>query len=559
MVRSVRVGASVPSARSCLVALAVAGVAACARERVDPPRGVLVVSTEQQGSWVRNFNPLLAPGSARWPCTSGIYEPMLVWNTMSGEYVPWLAESSQWSPDGRSLTFTLRQGVAWSDGQPFSARDVAFTFGLMKRHRAIDHHAVWDFLDSVTAVGERRIEFALRRVFMPALGYLGQQPIVAEHVWKNVADPVRYSNENPVATGPFTEVRVFQNQVYELGKNPHYWQKGMPKLEALRFPAFPNNDAANMALANGEVDWAGNFVPAIERTYVKKDPRHHGWWFPLVGGPVVLYANTTREPFHDVRVRKALSMAIDRALIVKIAMYDYTRPADATGLSDAFATWRDPTAVAKGDWVKLDVARANALLDTAGLPRGPDGIRRLPDGRSMSYDIHCVSGWSDWVRAVQVVARGWRAVGVDATLRTYDFGAWFEQLEKGEFDVSIGWTEEGPTPYQFYRGLMSKKSTRPVGQRSALNWHRFGSESADRLLERFEAERGRDEQMRLAAELQHEFVDNAPVIPLFLAPSWGEYNTRRFTGFPTEQDPYAKLTPNNPPENLLVLVRLAPR
>ena len=145
-----------------------------------------------------------------------------------------------------------------------------------------------------------------------------------------------YPNDNPVATGPFTEVRLFRNQVYELGRNPYYWQDGKPAVEALRFPAYPSNDRANLALVFDEADWAGNFVPAIDRVFVGRSRETHAYWFPLTGSTIFLYANTTRPPFDDRRVRKALSLAIDRDLLVDVAIYRYSRPTDATALSDVF-------------------------------------------------------------------------------------------------------------------------------------------------------------------------------------------------------------------------------
>jgi len=521
--------------------------------------GILTVSQEQQASWVRNFNPLLAPSSSRWPTVAGIYEPMLVYNTMKGEYVPWLAAKHEWADGNKKLTFTLRSGVKWSDGQPFSVKDVVFTFELLKKHKALDLHGVWGFLEGVKARDESTVDFTLTRAYVPGLVYIGQQPIVPEHKWKDVADPVTYANEQPVATGPFTEVKVFQNQIYELGRNPNYWQQGKPAIKGLRFPAYPGNDQANLALLNSEVDWAGNFVPDIDRSFVGRDTANNHYWFPLVAGTVLLYTNTARKHFSDVRVRKALSMAIDRDQIVKIAMYSYTRPSDATGLSDAYERWRSPKAIAAGDWVKLDKAKAGALLDEAGYPMTPGGTRASADGTALKFEINVVTGWSDWVRAAQIIAQNLKQVGVDASMKAYDYSAFFEKLQKGDFDLSLGWSSEEPTPYNFYRDLISTETVKPVGEPAARNWHRFASKEADALLQAFEVTADEAEQKRLGEQLQAIFVDNAPSIPLFPNPSWGEYNTTRFTGFPSKEKPFAKLSPNNPPEYLLVLTELTPR
>jgi peptide/nickel transport system substrate-binding protein len=534
---------------------------ACVRDVPYAPEGVLVVSQEQQSSWVRNFNPLTTAAAARWPTLAGIYEPLLVFNSVHAEHVPWLAVSYEWREDNRVLRIITRDGVLWSDGRPFTARDVAFTFGLIDSHPALDRNGVWGFLSGVHAVDDRTVDFHFERVFIPGFDEIVAQTIVPEHIWSDIEDPVTFPNENPVATGPFTEVRLFRNQVYELGRNPRYWQEGLPRVEALRFPAYPSNDRANLALVFDEVDWAGNFVPAIDRVFVKRRPEHHHYWFPLTGSTIFLYANTTRAPFDDVRVRKALSMAINRDLLVEVALFRYSRPAEVTGLSDVFASWPKPEIAEEANWARYDRARANALLDEAGLGRGADGTRHLPDGTPLKYEILTVSGWSDWVRASQVIARDLGALGIDASVRTYDFSAWFQLVLEGRFDMTLGWSFEGPTPYVFYRWLMSATTVKPEGETSTGNWHRYGSVAADEALEAFESEADPVAQRQLGLELQRIFVTEAPAIPLYPNPSWAEYNTSRFEGFPSEEQPYADPSPNKfgRGETLLVLTSLTPR
>lgn len=558
MTRSGR-AARVPGAAASTLAMAMA-LAACGHTQREPGPGVLVVSNEQASSWVRNFNPLTPAAAPRWPTWAGIYEPLMVFSAVRDAFVPWLATSYAWREGHRSLRVTTRPGVLWSDGRPFTARDVAFSFELLRRFPALDRRGLWRYLSAVKAVDDTTVDFAFSRVFIPGLDDVLGQLIVPEHVWSQVADPVSFRNETPVATGPFTEVLTFQSQLYELGRNPRYWQPGKPKVKVLRFPAFPSNERANLGLVFDEVDWAGNFVPAIERVYVKRAPRHHCYWFPLTGSTVFLYANTTRAPFNDVRVRKALSLSIDRQLVVDVAVFRYSRPADATGLSDAYAGWRDPS-VGASDWMRHDAAAANALLDAAGYKRGADGVRRLPDGKPWSYQVLAVSGWSDWVRAAQIIARGLRKLGIDASVRTYDFSAWSQRVGRGDFDLTLGWSFEGPTPYTFYRWLMSSATVLPLGADTTSNWHRYASPKADALLAEFEREATPAGQRRIANALQHTFATEAPAIPLYPNPSWAEYNTRRFRGFPSAANPYADASPNkyDRGETLLVLTSIEPR
>ena len=529
-------------------------VAACGTHRApraDDGEEALVISVEQQSVWVRNFNPLLPPGRSRWPTRAGVYEPLEIYNPMTASWTPWLATGHTWSEDLLALRFALRPGVQWSDGAPFSSADVVTTFELMKEYPALDLGNVWSYLTAVDAIDPLTVELRFARPYVVGLEDLAHQPIVPRHVWQDVADPMTFSNPSPVGTGPFTEVRVFRDQVYELGRNPHYWQPGRPKVAALRFPAFPSNDQANLALVEGDVDWAGNFVPAVERTFVARDRAHHHAWSPLAGNMVLLYTNAAREPFDDERVRKALSMAIDRERLVDIAMYGMTRPADATGLTEAYAAWHDAAA---GDaaWVRHDVAEAERLLDAAGLPRRGDGSRGL------SFDIEVVSGWSDWVRAAQLIARDLQKVGIRAHLRVYDFGAWMSRLQDGSFSLSVGYSLDGPTPYRFYRWMMASETVQPLGELAPGNWHRFGDAGADALLADFERAATVDEQRAIAVGLQRRFAETAPAIPLFANPLWGEFSTERFTGFPDAANPFARLSPHIEPDALLVLTAVEP-
>ena len=109
-----------------------------------------------------------------------------------------------------------------------------------------------------------------------------------------------------------------------------------------------------------------------------------------------------------------------------------------------------------------------------------------------------------------------------------DFSAWFERVQNGNFDMSIGWATGGPTPLNFYRDIMSTTSVRPIGEASGVNWHRFASEEADRLLEEFAATADFEEQKQIAGQLQMVYAENAPAVPLFPGPMWYEYNTTRF-------------------------------
>jgi peptide/nickel transport system substrate-binding protein len=527
-----------------------------ARAQAGPPSARVLTASAgpRQSVWKRSFSPFRDTQS---PASGAVYEPLFVFNGATGAYVPWLATAYEWSGQNLRLRFTLRPGVAWSDGTPFSSRDVAFTFNLLHRMPALDRGGVWTFLTSVSAVDAATVEFTLKRVFTPGFGAIAQQLIVPEHKWKDVAQPDRFDDPSPVGTGPFTEVKRFEPTVCELGRNPKYWQAGKPGVDILRVPLYRSNEEILRALQAGELDWASVFVPDVEKTWVASDAARHQYWYPDLGGAVLLYLNTQQKPFDDANVRKALSMALDRPRIMRKALYDYAPPADATGLADSQKRWKDPAVTASGRWTIRDVARANALLDAAGLARGADQVRTGPAG-PMRYEILVVQGWTDWIAAAEIMVENLAEVGVAASVKAADYDAWGDALERGRFSLGMGLGTRGPTPYHFYRGTMDASLARPAGTRSEGNLGRFASDEATKLLREFESTSDEKKQVALGLAIQRIFIESAPALPLFASPVWGVYNTTRLSGFPSRFRPYASAIPGGL-ESLPVLVEIKPR
>lgn len=540
--------------------VALSGLWGC-EPKAQKARDYLVISTEPATTWIKNFNPFTAStGGGRWSTIAAMYEPLMIYNRMQGQFVPWLATEQRWEDAGhRQLLVQLRPGVKWSDGRDLRAEDVVFTFELLKKFPALDTNGIWAFLEGVEAVGGTAVRFRMSRPFAPGLIYIAQQFIVPQHRWQDVKDPVSFANEEPVATGPYTELNIFENQVYELGRNPHYWQKDKAAVRALRFPAFPSNEQVMLNLLKGQIDLAANFVPAVDRVYVGKDPANHHYWFPLVGNMVFLYLNNVAPPFDRPEVRKAISRGIDRQKIVKVAMFNYTEAAHPSGMTKAFEKWRLPADQPEGEWVRYQPEKAAAELERLGFKLGSDGKRHLPDGRVWSLDIAVVTGWSDWVRAAQIMSKNLQALGIDARMRTYDFGAYFSQLQRGEFQAAISWSTDTVEPYEFYRWLMAGSIKQAVGTTAASNWQRFSHPDVDKKLEALAASFEESEQRKLVAELQLLFMEEAPAIPLFPNPAWGTANSKYFENYPSPAEPYAVLSPNYRPEILQVLTELRPK
>ncbi len=512
---------------------------------------LLTIPSEDMGTFDQNFNPFSNPD---FPMTQvAIYESMLVFNPVDGKTTPWLATSWDAAADGTGITYHLRDGVKWSDGEPFIAKDVVTSFALQKKIRG-----GFDYIDKVTAVDDLTVEFDFNAPFSPALLDIGQQIIAPSHIWDAQADPAKFTNPTPVGTGPYTEVSNFQAQSFDLLKNPNYWQPEKQKIAGIRMLAFAGNDGANLAAANGDVDWSPQFIPNIEQAYVAKDPDHRFFWFPTTGAMISWQFNTTKAPFDDVNVRKALSMAVDRDQVTSIGMQGYTKPADCTGLSGAYDTWRDQAVVDSCTWTKRDLAEAGKLLDAAGITLGADGKRVLPDGKPFAFDFSVGSTSSDWVSVGNVISQNLADLGVTVTVAAKDWGDVVSGYENGTFDSGIVWSATAPTPYQFYRGVMSTETVKPVGEQSFDNYHRYGNPKADALLAQFAATSDEAQQKSIMNDLQALFAESVPVVTLFPGPQFGAASTLRFTGWPTEDNPYAPLGAVRARSAVLILTTLEP-
>jgi len=510
----------------------------------------LTIPREDMGTFVQNFSPF-AP-TVNPMVQQSIYESLLIFNPAQGNTVPWLATDWKTADDGKSISFTLREGVKWSDGQPLVADDVAYTFELQKKLMG-----GYEYVDGVSTEGNV-VTFNFNKPWSPALYEVGQLSILPKHVWSALAEPDKATNAKPVGTGPYTEVDNFQAQSFVLKKNPNYWQPEKQKIAGIKMLAFAGNDGANLAAASGDVDWAPQYIPNIEKTFISKDEDHRHYWFPPTGSMINWQLNTTKAPFDDVDVRKALSMAVDREQVTTIGMGGYAEPADCTGLSGNYETWKNAQVQDNCTWTKHDVQKANDLLDDAGYPMGADAKRTLKDGKPFEFKISVGATSSDWLSVANVISQNLADVGVTVKVDSPDWATVVAGYEMGDFDSGIVWSANDPSPYKSFSTAMGSTTVKPVGTKTFENYHRFDDPEADALLAELAAAADESVQKEIANKLQEEYNDAAPLVPLFSGPEWGAYNDTRFTGWPTEDNPYATLSVRAP-TTVLVLTSLEPR
>src|SRR5499433_3147143 len=240
------------------------------------PTGVLTIDNEGGGTWTCNFNPFNLNYISY--SLGNVYEPLVFVNTLqSGQATPWLASSWAWGSGNKTLTFTIRKGVKFHNGDPLTAADVAYTFNLLKAHKVLDINSVWSVLTSVTQQGSDQVVMTLKTGAVPYFYYIGDQvAIVDQKVWSKIANPVTYPDKNPNGTGAFTagsSTCTPQNIKYTA--NTHYCQKVLPKVATVNYPSFLTNVLFNATVATGQAQWGGQFIPNIQKFYTSKSPNYH--------------------------------------------------------------------------------------------------------------------------------------------------------------------------------------------------------------------------------------------------------------------------------------------
>ena len=500
---------------------------------------MMVAMDNGSPTFVKNFNPF--SGGKR-TATNLIYEPLFVLNNIDGSLVPFLGEKYD-QPDAKTITVTLRQGAKWSDGQDFTADDVAFTFDYLKKTPAIDSGGAWQHLASVETSGST-VTFHLKTEDVPAALVILPTTIVAKHVWSNISDPATNTTVEPVGTGPYTLGQFTANE-YRLEKNASYYQADKVTADELVLPA----SNTQLDLVKKPYDWAYAFITDVDKTWVSA---HQGntYWFPP-GGTIAVIPNLTKSPLDKVDFRLGISAALDRTKIANTAEQGYVQAAGLSGLIlPNMQKWLD-SSLPNGGVAKQDTAAALNHFKAAGYNQ-QGGKLVDSSGKQVSLTLTTPNGWTDWLRGAQEVQRELQAIGISVQLNQPQPAAYQQLLANGSFELIMGAFGGTGSVYMDFNSLLSGSFYTPPGKAASGNYERYKNPQADKFLDQLKTSTAEADQMTAAHGLQQIMVKDMPVIPMFYGGLWGLFSTRQFSGWPSKDNPYA--TPATWGNNPLLIV-----
>jgi peptide/nickel transport system substrate-binding protein len=488
---------------------------------------------------VENFNPL-QPTTALHGVNL-IYEPMELRSPIDGSFSQYLATAHKFT-DPTTLVYTMREGVTWSDGTPFTAADVVFTFNMLKAFPALDTNGVWQQISAVAAAGSD-VTFTFIEPNVPFAGVLGATEIVPEHLWSDIPDPSTFANTAPIGTGPFV-LDEFAPTQYKLKKNTTYWQADKVVPDEVLFPAQASDQSTNqLDVVSGKFDWAYNFLPDVDKTFVSKDSAHNIYWFPP-GGAIGLFLNLTKAPYDNVDFRQGISLSLDRTTIATKAVNGYLDQASQSGLIlPNLEKWLDPSLPDQGN-VKQDSTAALDAFAKAGYTQ-KDGKLVGEDGKQAKMSIVMPTNFSDWVAAAKEVTNQLGEVGIDVTLELPQYAQYSASIQAGTFDAAIGGFGGSGDPYTDFNNALNSTFATPVNTPTSNNFQRFKDADVDAALATLAAATDEAAQKEATNVLQQAMFTKIPVVLMYYGGSWGLFTTKNFTGWPSAADPYTLPTNYN--------------
>jgi peptide/nickel transport system substrate-binding protein len=519
---------------ACALLFALAGNARAADETPSPSAAKLVLKVGWPAGGPDTLNPLIMIQTSAYEMTRLNYNYLVGYSSSGLTARPELATSWTQADGGKTCTFKLRKGVRWQDGQPFTAKDVAFTFNFLIDNKIGNYLDYLGLIEDVVALDDYTVEF---RCSAPKPNLVGLPvPILPEHIWGKFtgAEAQKFPNAHPVGTGPFQIVEYKRNNYLRLIANKDYWN-GPPKIDELLYVIYENPSTMAGDLKNGQLDAIEGVPDPTTFKSLQNDPD-----LTVSGGAQNGYEcldiNCYDNPrslgnpvLRDVRFRQALQYAMDRNKVSALANRGLAPPGETMIPPHYYAPSLDyhwePTAAQR---YSFDLKKAGDMLTAAGYPL-VNGVRVDKHGKPIQLRLMSVTG----IEVTPRLIAGWlKQLGIKVQLTV---------LEDAALQARIYNTEGGqPAPdFDFFmwgpvtgdvdpNWIHSIFLTRQIG---SWSWDYWSNPEYDKLFAAQVKEMDPQKRKELFWQMQELVHDQSPCIVLTHPQSLQAYDTSRWTGW----------------------------
>jgi len=491
-----------------------------------------------------------------------VFETLYMFNMLDGQLYPLLASGQPtWNADMTILTVNLNPNAHFNDGSPVRARDVVATFDMHVRIGTAWGVEYAQFISQVTAVGDHTVQFHLNmdnfiplrvlewtaRVFIHPEAFLNRK--MAQHN-NNIeafrADPWH----EPVSSGPYrpvllsSQMVVFERDENYWGQHPSMWGR-LPAPRFIAHNIFANNDVKRAAFARGEIDMNQQFLVNVSdmwesdglpiSTFLPEAPYH------IPGTMPAIWFNTTRPGLDQRVVRQAIAYAIDFEQIIAAAMSGqsptFAQAPRSIALPGGEQRFVDNAALAHLQWANADIARANAILDAAGIvDTDGNGIREF-NGQDLRFTLMCPMGWSDWEASLEIVAAAGAAIGIELTTQFVEFVVWFDAQQTGAFDILMQNTASTGISAPWSRAFHALYVADPNAERVFFAFHRLQNQAINDLIMRAGRETDEAVLRQYFTEISRFMLEEKPFVALMYRPwFFHTVNESVWTGWPEAGD-----------------------
>jgi peptide/nickel transport system substrate-binding protein len=447
--------------------------------------------------------------------------------------IPGLAESWVASDDGLTYTYTLRDGLVWSDGEPLTAEDIVWNINTARDQG-------WDNMISIvaniqaTAIDDKTVEL-VSSVPDPKLPTMDVY-LVPPQIWEPIATDydaaTQYggASEDKVGSGPFIVSNFTKGQSVTMEANPSFygWNGEEPPYDRIIYQLFENPDAMVAALQQGELDVIHGF-PAGSWDTLDADPNievvagQQGGFDEIAINGGALPDGQPHPALLDVKVREAIAHAIDREAVIEDLWFGHAAPLETMSPS-ANPSWIPE--IPEDDVFDYDPDQANQILDDAGyLDTDGDGVREMPDGTNPIILRHAVNTDGDLAPTIGDLFVGWmEAIGIGVNIESYDQDALYGVIAEGQYDTFFwGWV-----PFVDPDPMLSYFTEAEVGNYNDANWT---DPRYDELYVEQNQELDPERRLEIVHEMLTMFHDAAVYVPMYLGPDLQAYRTDTFEGW----------------------------
>lgn len=501
---AIQQGAAAGVGAAMLAALGTMPIASAQTDGPNPEAktgGVLRVGLQADPA---ELDPHKTSLTAAWHVIEHVYST-LVGTAASLEPIPLLAESWEISEDGTVYTFMLRQGVKFHNDRELVSADVKYSYERIQNpDTASPVQSDLDAVSSIETPDDYTVVITLTGADSSFLAKLmgSSFAIVPQEVVEAEGDLMN----NMVGTGPFKFVDYVPNSRLVVEKNPDYFEEGLPYLDGIEFEIVPENTARTTALSSGTVDFI-EYAPAQDLPIFEADDS-----IQIVGdqNTNIRFAaiNVEREPFNDVRVRKAIAMAVDRAPIIDAAMFGAAQPTNILFPETFWAGFESPIA-------DPDIEGAKALLAEAGFPDG------------FTTELHSWSQYAFLSNAAIVLQEQLKQIGVESELRFEENATYLANYYAHDFDISVTGTSAYVDPNDVIQSNFQSDSSQ-----NAAN---YSNPQVDELITAGMTETDQASRAAIYQEIQEILLEELPWINLFIASQYEAMKTfvMDYEHFPT--------------------------